>query len=241
MVEATRSIHQNFLDEDIDPISAQTVHESNLTQVHLQPFIDDSPHPIGIAPAYAESDSRLVALAIANQTNVLLVEFYSSKPNRDGRGKGAGSSIKTRDYTGRFLLQKEIFCRPYGDIFAFDFEPIALSLYNDHAGLRIVNGIDIQSACLPKNRQPLASIKLAVGDSATIYEDNVRDSFENMIFDQKRTTAIALRAWIAQYLPRLDTMEETFAKAKRIDTTKLHDIVSLSADFDQYQADHGCS
>jgi len=231
MAQATRSIHQNFLDEDIEPISVRTVHEANLTEEHLQPFIDDSPQPIGIAPAYAESDSRLVVLAIANQTNVLLVEFYSSRPNRDGRGKSA-SSIKPRDNTGRTLLQDEIFCRPFGDMFAFDFEPIALSLYNDHGGLRLVNGVDIQSACLPKNRQPLASIKSAVGDSATIYEDNVRDSFDNMVYDPKRTTAIALRAWIAQYLPHLGAMEETFANAKRIDTAKLPNVVSLSADLD---------
>jgi regulator of nonsense transcripts 1 len=226
MAKETRSVQQNFLDEDIEPISVLTVHEMNLTEEHLQPFIDDSPRPIGIAPAFSESGSRLVVLAIANQSNVLLVEFYSSRPIRDGRG-GKSASPKARDYMGRTLLEDKIFCRPFGDIFAFDFEPIALSLYNDHGGLRLVNGVDIQSACFPKNRQPLASIKLAVGDTVTIYEDNVCDSFENMVYDPKRTTAIALRAWIAQYLPRLDTMEETFANAKRIDTAKLPNVVSL--------------
>ena len=228
MPQTTRIIHQNFLDDDIEPISVRTVHEGKLTQEHLQPFIDDFPRPIGIAPAYSESGSRLVVLAIANQTNVLLVELYSSKPN--GRDKNA--TIKPRDTTGRSLLQNEIFCRPFGDIFAFDFGPIALSLYNDLGGLRLVNGVDIQSACLPKNRQPLASIKQAVGDSATIYEINVCDSFENMTYDPKRTTAIALRAWIAQYLPRLDVMEETFANAKRIDTAKLPNLVSSLVDLD---------
>jgi hypothetical protein len=226
MAQATRNIHQNFLDEDIEPISVVTIHEANLSEEHLQPFLDDPPRPIGIAPAYSESGSRLVVLAIADQSNVLLVEFYSSKPNRDGRGKSA-HPIKVRDKTGRTLLQDKLFCRPHGDLFAFDFARLALSLYNDHGGLRLVNGIDIQSACGQKNRQPLASIKVAVGDTVTIWEENVRDSFENMVYDPKRTSEIALRAWLSQYLPGLAAMEETFGKAKRIDTQKLPDIVSL--------------
>jgi regulator of nonsense transcripts 1 len=225
MAPATRSIHQNFLDEDIPTISVLTVHESNLTEDHLRPFLDDCLRFIGIAPAYSESGSRLVVLAIATQSNVLLVEFYSSKPNRDNRGKSAGP-IKSRDNTGRTLLQDKLFCRPHGDLFAFDFEQLALSLYND-GGLRLVNGIDIQSACCPKNRQPLASIQFALGDTATIFEDNVRDSFENMTYDPKRTSEIALRAWISQYLPQLSAMEDTFANAKRIDTQKMHNVVSL--------------
>lgn len=219
-----RSIHQNFLDEDIEPISVLTVHESQLTEELLQPFIDDSSRHTGIAPAYAQSDSRLVVLAIANQSKILLVEFYGK--NRDGRGKNAGP-VKHRDHTGRTLLEDKVFCRPFGDIFAFDFEPIALSLYHDHGGLRLINGVDIQSACCQINRQPLASIKFAVGDTSTIFEDNVRDSFENMVYDPERTSEIALRAWISQYLPQLGTMEETFANAKRIDTMKLANVVSL--------------
>jgi regulator of nonsense transcripts 1 len=189
----------------------------------LQPFIDGAFRPIGIAPAYSESGSRLVVLAIANQSNALLVEFYSSKP---GKGKSTGP-IKPRDNTGRTLLQDKLFCRTDGDLFAFDFQPLALSLYHDHGGLRLVNGVDIQSACCPKARQPLASIQFALGGTAAIYEDNVRDSFENMVYDPKRTTEIALRAWIAQYLPQLGAMEEIFAQAKRIDTQKLADVVSL--------------
>jgi len=223
MAQPTRCIHQNLLDEDIEPISVRSIREANLTEEYLRPFLDGPPQPIGIAAAYSESDSRLVVLAIANESKVLLVEFYSSKPNRNGGGK----STKPRDTTGRTLLQDKLFCRPLGDLVAFDFQEIALSLYSDHGGLRLVNGIDIQAACCRGNRQPLASIKLAVGDEVTIYKDNVWDVFENMGYDPKRTSEIALRAWLAQHLLQYSTMEETFAKAKRINTQKLPGMVSV--------------
>jgi regulator of nonsense transcripts 1 len=202
------NFHQNFFDDDIDPILTRTVHERELTEEHLEPFLNNS---LGIAPAYSETDRRLIVLAIANQSEALLVEFSGGKPNRDNKG--------------RILLQDKLFCRSQHDIFAFDFEAIALSLYRDH-GLRLVNGVDIQSACCAKTRQPLASIKFAVGNTTTIYEDNVRNQFETMVYDHKRTSEPALRAWLSQYLPRINGMEETFVKAQRIDTQKLPGIVS---------------
>jgi hypothetical protein len=105
---------------------------------HIEPFLDGS---LGIAPAYSESDSRLVVLAIENQSTAFLVEFYSSKL------KGA-KGVRPINHRGRILLQGKLFCRTQHDIFAFafDFEGIALSLHHDH-GLRLVNGIDIQSTC----------------------------------------------------------------------------------------------
>lgn len=224
MIPASKTIHQNFIDEDIEPITVQPIHESQLTDEILDAFLDNSPNPLGIASAYSESGSHLVVLAIAHESNVLLVEFYSSKPSREGRGK-SGSTPKIRDRTGRSLLQDKLLCRPLGDIFAFDLAPLALSLYQDH-GLRLTNGVDIQSAGSEVDRQPLASIKLALGDSLAIYDDNVRGAFENTIYNSKRTSDIAIRAWISQYLPQLGTMEDLYAKAKRIDTQSLTSGVS---------------
>lgn len=216
-----RPIHQNFVDEDIDPIMTLPIHESILTEELLQPFLKETPRPIGISAAYSESGSRLLMLAIANQTKVLLVEFYSSKPSN----AKLDAPVKNRDYTGRNLLQDKLLCRPMGDILAFDLHEIVLALYQDH-NMRLANGIDIQSACPVRDRQPITAIKSAAGDTVTIWEDNIRDAFENMTYDSKRMSEVALRAWVSQYLPRLAGMEEVFANAKRIDTHKLAEVVS---------------
>jgi len=210
-----RTIHQNFVDEDIEPIEILTIHESDLTEEILQPFLDESTRPIGIAPGYSESGSRLLVLAIAIQAKVLLVEFYSSDPSK---------ATKPRDYSGRTMLEEKLFCRPLGNIFAFDLHYLVLSLYHDHGGMRLTNGIDIQSACSVKDRQPLSSITSAVGETATIWEDNIRDAFMDLTYDPKRPSEIALRAWVSQYLPQIAGMDEVFAIAKPIDTRKLAEV-----------------
>ncbi|KAF7970074.1 hypothetical protein HWV62_25050 [Athelia sp. TMB] len=215
----TRHFHQNFFDEDIDPITATTVKLSHLTEELLKPFLDNPCDPIGIAPAYAQSDNQLVVLAISNASQILLVELFS-KINAE---RGTFVPSQRKNSRGHTLLQDKLLYRPMGSIYAFDFEPLALSLYKDHGGLRLVNGVDLQSACCPedRDRQPLMSIKAAIGDDTTIYDDNIRDSFENMIYDPKRTPEIANRAWVSQYLARLGTMEAVFAAAKKIDTQKI--------------------
>ena len=225
MAQTTRHFHQNFFDEDIEPITATTVKLSHLTEDLLKPFLDNPCDPIGIAPAYAQSDNQLVVLAISNASQVLLVELFS----KSGAERGTFVPSQRKNSPGHTLLQDKLLYRPMGNIYAFDFEPLALSLYKDHGGLRLVNGVDMQSACCPedRDRQPLMSIKAAIGDDTTIYDDNIRDSFENMIYDPKRTPEIANRAWVSQYLARLGTMEAVFAAAKKIDTQKIPGVVSL--------------
>lgn len=228
-----RPIHQNLVDEDIEPISTLTIHESSLTEELLLPFLNESPRPIGISAAYSEARSQLLVLAIANQTKVLLLEFYSSKPNN----AKSDAPIKNRDYTGRVMLQEKLLCRPIGNIFAFDLHEIVMALYQDHK-IRLSNGIDIQSACPTiKDRHPITAIKALTRQQpvekedeeplVTIWEDNIRDVFANMAHDPKRMSELALRAWISQYLPQLEGMEVMFANVKRIDTLKLAEAVSL--------------
>ncbi|KZP07661.1 hypothetical protein FIBSPDRAFT_901858, partial [Athelia psychrophila] len=129
MAQTTRQFHQNFFDEDIEPMTATTVKLSELTEDILKPFLDINPYdPIGIAPAYAESSNQLVVLAIANSSQILLVELYSKM----NAGRGSFVPSKKLNSPGHNLLQEKLLLRPTGSIFAFNFEPLALSLYMDH-------------------------------------------------------------------------------------------------------------
>ena len=213
-----RYIHQNFIDEDIDRIRVETIHETQLTDEILDDFLDDQ-HPVGISAAFSHSDHRLVVLAVSCQLKIMLVEFWSSKASSRGKSKPE----KVRDHSGRELLEHRVLCRPYGDLVGFDFKEIALGLYRD-LGLRVVSGIDIQSAC-SASRLPLEVIKQAFGESdVTIHEDNIRDSFEHGTTpdqDPKRQSNIGLHAWISQHLAEIGSMEEVFAKAKKINTMSM--------------------
>lgn len=218
-----RYIHQNFIDEDIDRIRVEKVQEIQLTDEILDEFLDGQ-HPVGVSAAFADSDHRLILLAVSCQSKIMLIEFWSNKTN--GKGKE-----KVRDYSGRRLLEDRVLCRPHGDLFAFDFMEIALALHQD-LGLRVVSGIDIQSACF-KSRLPLESIKLAFEESdVTIHENNIRDSFEHGTTpdqDIKRQSDVGLRAWISQYVAEIGSMEEIFAKAKKINTKEMTVEVTVTS------------
>ena len=105
---------------------------------------------------------------------------------------------------------------------------MALSLYLDH-DLRILNGVNIESIC-PESKEiivsPLAAIKFAVGDQWRIYEDNVKTAFQDILWDPAKHTSLALKAWLASFLPAISGQEEQFNTIQRVNTKDQSDGVS---------------
>ncbi|KAJ6508018.1 P-loop containing nucleoside triphosphate hydrolase protein [Mycena vitilis] len=223
------SFMQTLLDGVESKLELKTKHESDLERKFLSVFAHAG--PIGIAPGYSKSGG-LVALAIADDTYCLIVQFYSNSGNSAmrtaPRGRGGGrrhdGPPKERDTTGRKLLEEIILCRAAGDLLAFDFGPLCMSLYCG-VDLRVTNGIDIQSAFSAVDRKPLSAIKDAVGDSVRVFEDNVIAVFENPIYDPDHdpncVSDLAMRAWISQYLITIGNGAETFTKVAKINTKAL--------------------
>ena len=217
-------LDQTFVNEPISRLTVQTIRENELTSDVLDAFFASSPpsQSIGLSPAY--SSGNLNTLAIAVTPSVLLVQFSSKKKDRDAAKAGSGSQART----GRKLLEERVLCRPYGNVVAFDLAPLALILYSDH-GLRLNNGVDIQSCCYPKDRIPLFSIKQAAAD-IELFEDNVISAFRSLEFDQNdqnNTRELALRAWVSHYITQLAGMEERFEKAVKVNTMAFSDTVSV--------------
>ena len=219
---------QTFVNEPTSRITVQTVHENELTSAVLDAFFDSSPpsQSIGLSPAYCSGN--LNTLAIAVTASVLLVQFSSKKKDRDAAKAGSGSQARV----GRKLLEEKVLCRPYGNVVAFDLAPLALILYSDH-GLRLNNGVDIQSCCHPKDRLPLFSIKQAAAD-IELFEDNVITAFRSLEFDQNDTRELTLRAWVSHYITQLAGQEEIFEKAVKVNTMAFSDTVSVP--FSRYLA-----
>ncbi|KAJ7475942.1 hypothetical protein FB451DRAFT_263289 [Mycena latifolia] len=224
------SFMQTLLDGVESKLELKTKFETDLDHDFLSVFNHAS--PIGIAPGYSKSGG-LVALAIADDTYCLIVRFYSNSGHNTspasprGRGRGGRRSdqpARDRDMSGRKLLEELVLCRTAGDLLAFDLGPLSMSLYCG-VDLRITNGIDIQSAFSAVDRKPLSAIRAAVGDTIRIFEENVRDVFENPIYDPDKnvhcTSDLAMRAWISQYLVGIGNGAETFMKVGKIDTKKL--------------------
>ncbi|KAJ7158646.1 hypothetical protein C8R46DRAFT_396107 [Mycena filopes] len=217
------SFMQNLLDGVESKLELKTKHEMELDRDFLSVF--NHALPIGIAPGYSKSGS-LVALAIADDTYCLIVQFYSNAGaggNSRGRGRGRGGrsqeqAPRIRDLSGRKLLEDIILCRNGGELLAFDLGPLSMSLYCG-VDLRITNGVDIQSAFSAVDRKPLSAIKAAIGDTLRIFEDNIVAVFQNPIYDpdkdQHCVSDLAMRAWISQYLIAVGNGAETFTKYPR--------------------------
>ncbi|KAJ3515427.1 hypothetical protein NLJ89_g1766 [Agrocybe chaxingu] len=220
----TRRVFQPILDGRAPavnkPLPTQVIPEAELSQSDIS-TVFDHPRPLGLSPGFDE-DGRLVALAIADDTQCRIIEFQHSR-----RGKKAAALPKTI-LDGRQILQDCILCRPVGDLFAFDMAPLAMSIYSD-LDARVTNAVDIQSAFPVKNpvvdRKPLVAIKAAIGESdIKIREDNVRDLFFYPTYSEdnrNRVSDLAIRAWVSQFLPSFENGAETFEKVTRIDTKKL--------------------
>jgi hypothetical protein len=187
--------------------------------------------PIGISPGYSDA-GILISLAIADDKICRIIEFPQPKKvnqRTNGKPPPTPKGLKPEVVLARQNLQDYVLCRTAGDIFAFDMGPLAMSLYCDHGGLRITNAVDIQSAFSAIDRKPLTGIKIALGTSVKISEENITNVFYNPIYDfedRNRTTDLAQRAWVSQYLVRTGNGAEMFEKVPRIDTKKLDPGVS---------------
>ncbi|KAL7279197.1 hypothetical protein ACG7TL_007037 [Trametes sanguinea] len=211
MPPKTRVIYQNLLDHDFDMISMQEeVLESKLSKDFFDDLFAGSPTPrfVGVAPIYLENGT-LTRLALAVSNKAVIIQFHA-------KGKGANA------YKGREVLAAEVLCNPDVLLLSFDCVKLAIALFADQ-NLRIVNGIDVPDACDGSHRTPLAAIKFAAGDRVAVMDENVEATFESSIFESRRTTSLALQAWIAQCLPTLPGMEDRFQGAKRINTMKMTD------------------
>ncbi|KAH9903023.1 P-loop containing nucleoside triphosphate hydrolase protein [Cubamyces lactineus] len=205
MALKTRTIYQNLIDDDYDPIVVrEEVLESKLSKEMFDDLFKDISPPrfIGLAPIYTDNGT-LTRLAVAVKTKVIVIQFHA-------KGKGAAA------YKGREILSSEVLCNPDVHLLAFGCDKLAIALYHDQ-NIRIRNAIDVQSVC-SKGRQPLAAIEFAAGDTIAIMKENIQATFESSTWDSKRISALALQAWVAQCLPYLPAMEDRFQAAKRIDT-----------------------
>ncbi|KZT00793.1 uncharacterized protein LAESUDRAFT_764322 [Laetiporus sulphureus 93-53] len=221
----TRTIYQNLVDSDAPPIKLYTLLESLLTEELIQELLSGAPSSplpipirIGISPAYS-SAGTLCAIALASETVALIIQF-----NNEANAQ-------------REMLSSQVFCNADCFLYAFDLGPLAAALYLDRK-LRMLNGIDVQDACLPgegSDRDPFAAIKFAVGEDEQLYKENIDSAFEDLTWDTSLPrcfNSVALRAWVARYLPNIADMEERFNGVKRVNTQDMDDeYVKLIAQF----------
>ena len=214
---------QNLLNADIDDIEARVVHEKDLEPTHLQWLLGpdgNSPRSVGISPAYSQSGG-LPALACALDTRVLVINFHSSKPYRDG---ATSSGTVPRNVERRRLLEYELLCQPLCTLYAFDLADIALSLHL-HLHLHLTNAIDIQSALRIPDRTVVLSVQTVIADAFQVWSENIDRAFENMLYHSskpKYLTDLVQRAWLCSYIGRYDfeAIRDMFYKAPKVDTEK---------------------
>lgn len=209
----TRTIHQTLIDDVYPPIRVQDeVVESSLTEEMFNDFFQDCPIPrfVGLAPIYTQRGS-VCRLAIATATKVMIVQFHSK-----GKAKNA--------YLGREVLNSQLLCSPDVTLLAFDLNKLTIALFHDQ-DLRILNGVDIQSAC-GSDREPLAAIQFAVQDRADVNKDNIVSVFRTSRLEEGvTTTPFALQAWAAHCMSIFEGMEERFRSAKMINTKDMTELV----------------
>lgn len=217
-----RTLYQNFIDTNSPPIRQQTLLEAKLTEELLDDFLRSAPmfpNPIrvGLSPAYNEKD-QLVAIALATESKALVIQLGLRKDKKGSLPKG------------REPLLTKILCNPDCMLYVFGIAQVALSLYLDH-DLRILNGVNIESIC-PESQDgfvsPLAAVKFAVGDQWPIHEDNVKAAFQDKLWDPKpaKHTSLALKAWLAAFLPAIPGQEEQFNTVRRVNTKDQSSSVS---------------
>ena len=169
--------------------------------------------PLGLAPGYSEH-GRLVALAISDDENCLVIKFKSARAK-----SRSGSACPA-------ALLDSVLCRPAGDIFAFDMGPLALSLYSS-LQLQITNAVDIQSAFPMNSRTPLTAITEIAGASNRVDVQAVEDAFRDLIFRDKNYIDLATRAWVSQILATYEDGPKLLGDVPRINIKNIADEVTF--------------
>ncbi|OAX31365.1 hypothetical protein K503DRAFT_93824, partial [Rhizopogon vinicolor AM-OR11-026] len=250
MPTVTRLLYQNLILFDSGQLSAHIIHESNLIEEQDQLRIvleRNEGRALGLAGAYSPT-GELAMLAVADASTIIIIEFENSKSNEhDDDERPATPAIAADNSAARLLLTDHLLHRTTGFLYAFDFAPLALALFQT-LGLRVANAIDMQCVT-PRTRAPLATIKQAIGDLHHVYDDNVKYMFSAETITEpeyhrgdltnvKFTTPLASRAWIAHYLSQLASMEDRLAQVPPVDTFRLTDdtlefLAKSSKDFFQ--------
>ncbi|THG99082.1 hypothetical protein EW026_g3215 [Hermanssonia centrifuga] len=220
-----RTIEQHFLNMRYPRLEVQTVMETDLTSDSLNAILfgnsksdapSSIPRAVGLAPGYT-SAGKLTVIAVAVKARVLLIQFRSEIK------KGTDVVVAARQ-----LLHDELLCHDGNALFAFDMGPLAMALYLDH-GLYVRNAIDVQSACTCKgNRDPANAVEFAIGTTSyKVYRANITDAFSSSLWDPSKppsTTSVALKAWLAAWLPEVADMEERLREVKSIDTKGMSEL-----------------
>jgi len=209
--------------ETYRPIPTKTIQEVDLVKSDLFQIFDHA-LPLGLSPGFSEN-GQLVALAIADAKECRIIEFALPLVDKKTKTK---KPLPTDILANRETLQEKILCRSAGDLLAFDMGPLAMAIHK-YLHLCVVNAIDIQSSFSVIDRKPISAIEEALGDSVKINRENVGSVFLYPVYgedDTNRSTDLAMRAWISQFLATFKDGMMLFEKAKRIDTKKLPDSVS---------------
>lgn len=209
MASATtvRQFDQNFLNAPTPRISVESLWETELTSDKLATYLNSAqrkPRPVGLAGGNTPA-GRLTILAVAVGSRVLLIRFR----NREKASQAA-----------RKLLKDELLCSPKNILHAFDMGPLALSLYSD-MHLLVTNAVDIQSACSCKENRVVANaVQFAVASTkySGIHRTNIDTAFGSDAWDEDKPSSLALKAWLAAYLPLVGDMEQRFGEAPKINT-----------------------
>ncbi|KAI0342871.1 hypothetical protein BDW22DRAFT_160547 [Trametopsis cervina] len=223
MAQAKQYIQQNLIDIYQPPLEITSLIETDLTEEKIATLFNSGggakgeapstavPVPVGLAGGFTPS-GLLNTLAVCVASNLYLIQFRS-------KTKSSEDAV----VASRKLLQELILFRPGTTLYAFDLAPLALSLYCDR-DLFIENGVDVQSGCTckdPRDAVNATGFAIASTHAAKMFKDNVRAAFKSNIRDvdnPKTSRALAMRAWLASYIPTLGDMEERFREVPKINT-----------------------
>jgi hypothetical protein len=216
--------NQNLIfDGDDRNITKVVMDSEDVNSKTVQGIAEGDPVALGLAIGYRKN-GRIHALAISTMKRVLIVTFKDQKPGEQAVWhKGIGK------------IQQGLLCRTIGSLFSFDMAPLAMSLHHD-TGLRITNGVDIQSA-MPKGkgravRDPVSVISTFLGTSEgsagapKIYNTNIERAFNDLGYSEKTSSLLAMRAWVAQYIGGYQNGPQLFDSVPRINTEKFTREVS---------------
>ncbi|KAF8920398.1 AAA domain-containing protein [Mucidula mucida] len=182
------------------------VSEADITEAKIKAFIR-SANPIGISVGY-NPKGHLEIVSCADRERCLIFSVFTRR-DRDESDEKQEARMAKRVKVVK-LLEKFIFCREAGEVFAFNMRDVAMSLL-DTLGLHIARGVNIDSAFRdPRDPgripDPLECIKACVGDSIPV---------------EKTYSDLRQRAWAAQFVALYQNAEATFSPVKRIHTQGL--------------------
>ncbi len=202
------------------------VSEADITEAKIKAFIR-SANPIGISVGY-NPKGHLEIVSCADRERCLIFSVFTRR-DRDESDEKQEARMAKRVKVVK-LLEKFIFCREAGEVFAFNMRDVAMSLL-DTLGLHIARGVNIDSAFRdPRDPgripDPLECIKACVGDSVRLAPKNIQNIFKNIhrpdkIPVEKTYSDLRQRAWAAQFVAHYQNAEATFSPVKRIHTQGL--------------------